>query len=99
MPNAQSVIGLDTGGSVAVTATCDDCGGKHRLFECPRKFARDNPGKTMPGFDANGTRIPASWNGDNITPATKQQWLRMQGLGFFTLPPERGDPATMPALQ
>jgi hypothetical protein len=97
MPQAQDILGTDIAGTVAITSACNECGGKHRRFECPRAFAKDHPGKTMPGFDANGARVPAAWNGDNITPATRQQWVRMQGLGF-TLPPERGDPATMPAL-
>jgi hypothetical protein len=78
MPQAQDVIGVDIVGSVAVTATCDECGGKHRLFECPKKFARENPGKTMPSFDANGASVPAAWVGYKFSPSTNYQWLRMQ---------------------
>ncbi len=98
MPQAQDILGTDVPGTLPFSSACNECGGKHRPFECPKLFAKEHPGKTMPGFDANGNRIPSAWSGDKITAATRQQWLRMQTLGFFTQPPDRGDPASMPAL-
>jgi hypothetical protein len=44
----------------------------HRTFECPLKYwaARG----ACPGWTATGDRIPASWNGDDITPACQAEW-------------------------
>eukprot|EP00961_Rhodomonas_salina_P145289 1955497-Rhodomonas_salina.1 len=34
----------------------------------------------MPCFDATGAKIPGAWQGNNITAATRQQWVAMQAL-------------------
>ena len=77
-----------------VDGTCYYCnvpppgpGDGHRQWECPKKFADEHPGRRMPGFDSAGARTPGSWNGNNTTADTKQQWTRMGRLGFFTLAP------------
>ena len=105
MPQAKGVIGADTPGAVDVHVQCNACGLPadggmgHRRFECAQQFAQDNPGKTMPGFDASGAKIPGAWQGNNITAATRQQWVAMQGQGYFKLPPVTGDPASMPGIR
>ncbi len=99
MPQAQDMLGTDITGTFTITSACDECSCKHSLFECQRKFTKDHPGKTMPGFDASCAKNPVAWwAGDKITPATRQQWLLMQGLGYFTVPPERCNPVSMQAL-
>eukprot|EP00961_Rhodomonas_salina_P278493 3762778-Rhodomonas_salina.4 len=102
--SAKGVIRVDTPSAVDVFVKCNTCwlqrdgGLGHCLFECAQQFANDNPGKTMPGFDANSTKIPGAWQGNNITAATKQQWVAMQGQGYFKIPPVTGDPGSMPGI-
>jgi hypothetical protein len=55
-------------GQVSVSAVV----GPHFCFECPVKFwARFG---SCPGFNPDGSRIPAAWAGDDITAATKGLW-------------------------
>jgi hypothetical protein len=100
MPIAAAIIGASTHGAQIIDKECAECGVVgHRRFECPRKFYAEWPGRGMPGFARDGSRVPSSWNGDDITAATKKQWLRMVSLGFFTQPPYRKDPARMPDMR
>jgi hypothetical protein len=100
MPIAAAIIGASTHGAQVIDKECAECGiTGHRKFECPRKFYAEWPGRGMPGFSRDGSRVPSSWDGDDITAATKKQWLRMISLGFFTQPPYRKDPARMPDMR
>eukprot|EP00961_Rhodomonas_salina_P286787 3875444-Rhodomonas_salina.1 len=60
------------------TCTHSGCGGQHKEFECPMKFAALFPGKSMPGWDARGKKVDTLWQGDNVTEFVLQQWRKMQ---------------------
>ena len=45
----------------------------HFTWECPVRFY-SNYGR-CPGFQADGSRDPAAWVNDDITAATKQDWI------------------------
>ena len=47
-------------------------GRPHRAFECPIRYWLVHG--ACPGWNANGTRVPSSWNGDDITTACQAQW-------------------------
>jgi hypothetical protein len=105
MPIASAIIGASTHGAVPCDYKCSDCGKGgtadvgHRKFECPKRFAIEHPGRTMPGFDRDGERNPHAWEGNDIIPATKAQWLRMISQGYFTQPPFRNDPDKRPDMR
>jgi hypothetical protein len=44
----------------------------HRPFECPIKYHAALG--ACPGWTAAGTRIPACWNGDDLTDACRAEW-------------------------
>jgi hypothetical protein len=44
----------------------------HRPFECPIKYHAALG--ACPGWTSAGARIPACWNGDNLTDACKAEW-------------------------
>ena len=44
----------------------------HRTFECPIKYHATLG--ACPGWTAAGTRIPACWNGDDLTDACRAEW-------------------------
>eukprot|EP00961_Rhodomonas_salina_P036078 485004-Rhodomonas_salina.1 len=74
-PSSADVIGVNTAGhSSAPHGPCEvsGCQGKHPRHDCPKLFAETYPGRTMPGFDEKGARVPASWKGNDITGATLQ---------------------------
>jgi hypothetical protein len=105
MPIATSIIGLTTDGAIPCDRVCGDCGKGgttatgHRKFECPKRFAIEHPGRTMPGFDKDGERVAYSWDGNDINPGTKTQWQRMISQGYFTQPPFRNDPDKHPDMR
>ena len=92
-PNSVEIIGKDTPGAVAKFGKCNACGetnqhfSSHEAWECPKEFAKKEHGRTLPGFDKNGERVPSQWNKDSIEKAVKVQWLNMQKMGFFTVNP------------
>ena len=45
----------------------------HFTWECPVRFY-SNYGR-CPGFQADGSRDPAAWVNNDITAATKQDWI------------------------
>ena len=47
-------------------------GQTHRTFECPVRYWHILG--SCPGWTAAGARVPAAWNGDNITPACQAEW-------------------------
>ena len=99
MPNAASIIGEDTPGAVPFKLACNGCGIEgHRRFECPTQYYKDH-GACMPGFNSRGERVAAAWNGNNITNATKENWMRLRAQGQFLQPPNEEDPASMPDLR
>ena len=59
----------------------------HEAWECPVAFARAHPGKTMPGWTADGAREQASWDADNLTEHGRKQWANAITAGFFKLHP------------
>ena len=59
-------------------------GRHHRTFECPFKYWQLRG--SCPGWTAAGTRIPTSWNGDDITTACQAEWR----LFAAALPPAKG---------
>jgi hypothetical protein len=77
-PIAPLIVGADIGidilnGRACVCAIAAAFPGRtHRPFECPIRlhatFGR------CPGWTAAGARIPASWNGENLTPACRAEW-------------------------
>ncbi len=105
MPIAKSIVGASTSGAQDCDSTCEVCGiggtpeTGHRKFECPKLFAQEFPGKSMPGFTRSGVRIKSLWDGLNITAAMRAQWLRLHSLGFFTQPPFRKHPDTIPVMR
>ena len=94
-PNSVAIIGKDTPGAIAKFGKCSACGetnqnySSHEPWECPKEFAKNSlsNGRTLPGFDKNGERVPSQWNKDSIEKAVKVQWLNMQKMGFFTVNP------------
>ena len=42
------------------------------MFECPIRYHAVR--NQCPGWTASGERIPASWNGDDITTACQAEW-------------------------
>jgi hypothetical protein len=104
MPLAKSIVGASTPGAKDCDSTCEICGKGgtpdtgHRKFECPLLFTREYPGKTMPGFSRSGERIASAWDGANITPAVKAQWVRLHSIGYFTQPPFRKSPDSVPDM-
>ena len=52
-------------------------GHTHYPFECPFRYHAQRGG--CPGWTAAGTRIPASWVGDDITPACQAEWRTLAG--------------------
>ena len=61
-------------------------------------FAQEYSGKSMPGFSRLGDRLVATWEGLNITQHIRNQWLRLQSLGFFNQPPFRKNPDEIPVM-
>ena len=47
----------------------------HYPFECPFKYHAQRG--SCPGWSSTGTRIPAAWAGEDITPATQAEWRTM----------------------
>jgi hypothetical protein len=105
MPLAKSIVGANTPGAKDCDAVCDTCGQGgtpetgHRRFECPKLFAQEHQGKSMPGFSTTGERITSAWDGHNITPALRSQWIRLQSSGFFSQPPFRKNPDAVPVMR
>ncbi len=105
MPIAKSIVGASTSGALDCDSTCEVCGiggtpeTGHRKFECPKLFAQEHQGKSLPGFSRSGNRIASLWDGANITATLRAQWLKLQSLGFFTLPPFRKNPDSVPVMR
>jgi hypothetical protein len=105
VPLSAAIVGASTPGAVPNSNVCNECGQGgtpetgHRKFECPRLFRAEWPNRSMPGFHHDGTRVPSAWNGENITDATRKQWLRMIHLGFFTRPSYSKDPSRVPSFK
>ena len=82
-PASPLICGANYGFAVtdpnARTCTCSVAraypGKPHYLFECPYKYHAQRG--SCPGWTATGTRIPAAWNGDDITTATAAEWRAM----------------------
>ena len=93
LPCSAEIIGVKLAVWSAVPAhlTCRACSGcAHAHFECPiRYFAR--LGTPCPGFDATGARLPNSWNGNDITRATRADWKSFAAR--FSLTQGRSVPA------
>ena len=62
-------------------------------------FGKEYPGKSTPGFNRSGTRIASMWDGANIKPEVRAQWLRLHSLGYFTQPPFRKNPDQVPVMR
>jgi hypothetical protein len=105
MPIAKSIVGASTQGAKDCDSVCEVCGAGgtpetgHRKFECPKLFGQEHPGRSLPGFTKSGDRISSSWDGLNITAAIKSQWIRLQSLGFFSMPPFRKNPDQVPVMR
>ena len=52
-------------------------GSVHYPFECPLKYHALRG--SCPGWTNTGQRIPASWSGDDITPACQAEWRTFAG--------------------
>ena len=52
-------------------------GSVHYPFECPLKYHAHRG--SCPGWTNTGQRIPASWSGDDITPACQAEWRTFAG--------------------
>ena len=52
-------------------------GSVHYPFECPLKYHAQRG--SCPGWTNTGQRIPASWSGDDITPACQAEWRAFAG--------------------
>jgi len=99
MPSSVSILGEGVNGTVTLRLACNSCGGSgHRRYECPVQFYKEHK-KCMPGFNANGERVSAAWDGNRITADTKELWARMKAEGYFKIPPVEDDPDSMPDLR
>ena len=49
----------------------------HRSFECPLRYWTLRG--SCPGWTASGDRVPAAWNGDDITAACQAEWKHFAG--------------------
>jgi hypothetical protein len=77
-PIAPLIVGNDIGIDIPGARPCMCAvstafpGRHHRPFECPIRlhtaFGR------CPGWTAAGARIPAAWNGEDLTPACRAEW-------------------------
>ena len=74
------------GGSTSYTP------GLHATWDCPRRFIRQCG--RCPGFRADGSRDPACWLGDHLTPETRSDWVKF--LKEFPLPLPHGAEARSP---
>ena len=80
IPGATVIVGQDIGFDPAPGPPICTCsiatffpGTVHRGFECPLRYiARYG---RCPGWTLPGVRIPAAWNGNCLTPATRAEWL------------------------
>jgi hypothetical protein len=77
-PIAPLIVGNDIGIDIPGGRPCV-CpvaaafpGRSHRPFECPIRFHAVFG--RCPGWTAAGARIPAAWNGEDLTPACRAEW-------------------------
>ena len=66
--------------------------GLHATWDCPKRFIKQCG--RCPGFRADGSRDPACWLGDHLTPETRSDWVRF--LKEFPLPLPHGPDARSP---
>ena len=85
-PIAPLVVGTDIGIDILGGRPCACAvptnfpGRPHRPYECPiRIFAAHN---RCPGWTGAGSRIPACWNGDVLTPACQAEWRAFATCAF-----------------
>ena len=78
-PISTLIVGTDIGLPIPIAGTGCTCaisvafpGRLHRNFECPIKLHATF--HQCPGWTPAGTRIPACWNGDVLTPACRDEW-------------------------
>ena len=62
--------------------------GLHATWDCPLRYI-DQCGH-CPGFNLDGSRDPAQWQGDNLTRAAKQAWIALIAENKLTVPKARG---------
>jgi hypothetical protein len=79
IPGSKLVCGADIGFNVPPGMRCCNCiisshytGSSHRGFECPLRYWARYHG--CPGWTASSHRIPAAWNGPNLTRQTRADW-------------------------
>jgi len=92
IPGSKLVCGADIGFDVPPGSRCCNCiiatnytGSAHRGFECPLRYWTRFHG--CPGWTATGHRIPAAWNGPNLTRQTRDDWTAF--IGKHALPHAR----------
>jgi hypothetical protein len=84
-PTSQAIVGTNMNGALVKTSACSTCGKVgHEPNECPVAFAEQFRGRSMPGWNDDGSKNSQMWEGDCINGNCLQQWQAMQKLGFFT---------------
>ena len=72
-PVSADIVGPRLATFHSPSRPCRRCQGAHRTFECPQAFFVVN-GAPCPGFDSQGTRVPAPWANGELTDQTKAAW-------------------------
>lgn len=76
-PASADIIGsnLAVWGTAGCKNACRMCNprGRHASWECPFRYYT-KLGEPCPGFDTQGQRLAAAWNGDQLSARTKAQW-------------------------
>ena len=58
--------------------------GPHATWDCPQRYY--DVFKECPGFNRDGSRDPAQWNGKNLTRAAKDAWVALLQREDLMLP-------------
>ena len=64
------------------------------LWDCPLRY--HDVYNQCPGFNRDGSRDPAQWNGENLTRAAKDAWVKLLEREDLMLPSCEG--ATAPPI-
>ena len=72
-PVSADIVGSRLATFHSPSRPCRKCQGAHWTFECPQAYFLLF-GASCPGFDSQGTRVPAAWANGEITDQTKAAW-------------------------